>query len=105
MANKQPPAAGLQSLLGYVPPVLALLIRPHPRIADEEGKQRARLLSTLLLVTIAAGLFIMNSALIIDPGDINSPMISADIIATVIVGVLYGVNRLGYSRWGQAPVL
>jgi len=71
------------------------LLDPPAHITNPESIQRARLLSTVLLVLLALVLLIIALVLRADPQDIHDPSVQAAIGLLGIVAIMYGLNRAG----------
>ena len=74
------------------------LLNPWVRVTSAEGVQRARLLSAVVLVSLALDLVILALVLVADPSDINDPAVQGAIGLLVIAAGMYALKRAGYTR-------
>ncbi|HXD09116.1 MAG TPA: ATP-binding protein [Anaerolineales bacterium] len=73
------------------------LLNPALRVTNPEKIQRARLLSTILLVQTLIVAFIITLVVIADPEDIHEPTVEGAIAMVGISIAMYVANRLGHT--------
>ena len=73
------------------------LLNPSSRVTSPEKIQRARLLSTILLVQTLIVAFIIILVVNADPADIHEPTVQGAIVMIGISMAMYGANRLGQT--------
>src|SRR6185503_11358338 len=73
------------------------LLNPALRVTNPEKIQRARLLSTILLVQTLIVAFIITLVVIADPEDIHEPTVEGALAMVGISIAMYVANRLGHT--------
>jgi signal transduction histidine kinase len=104
MTNEQMPSISTNISQGILA-AIDWLVRPNRRIQDKADRERAQLLSSLLLTTFVVVALIIVYAVHLDPEDIAEPSTIGGIILLSLCIFLYGLNRAGYTRWAAGGLI
>lgn len=78
--------------------LLARLVRPHPRIQDEEQKARSRFLAVFMLAAAAIGIIIVLMVYLTRPNLFAYPDTVAAGVACIFTVGAFLINRAGYTN-------